>query len=175
MLCFFKLYHLSFSFFYKPQQNHSALVLHILIANFLSVCCFLLLGVNTFTFEDVNTLCVRRVFVWVIGRSKEPSFWFFHPRSTLTCRLHSGIVFHLRQNKQSINNVLLRSNRDDLVTGVTCIWILFCCPRQPKYEQTCNNCEHQKDRIRFYIVLLVKGLSQHSFGYRHWYVSRSAC
>lgn len=47
-----------------------------------------------FTFQDVNTLCVWRVFVWVIGRSEEPSFWFLHPRPTLTCGLHSGIVFH---------------------------------------------------------------------------------
>lgn len=49
---------------------------------------------NRFTFKDVNTLCVWGIFAWVIGRSEEASFWFLHPRSALTCGLHSGIVFH---------------------------------------------------------------------------------
>lgn len=56
------------------------------------------------TFKDVNTLCVWGVFVGIIGRSEEASFWFLHPRSTLTCRFHSRIVFHWnirsRRNKK---------------------------------------------------------------------------
>lgn len=54
-----------------------------------------------FTFKDVNTLCVWGIFVWVIGRSEEASFWFLHPRTALTCRFHSRVVFHWNiHNKQ---------------------------------------------------------------------------
>lgn len=49
---------------------------------------------RVFTFKDVNTLGVWGVLVWVIGGSEEASFWFLHPRSTLTGGLHPWVVFH---------------------------------------------------------------------------------
>ncbi len=47
-----------------------------------------------FTFNDVDAFSVWRIFVWIIGWGEEASLWFFHPGSTLPCRLHSWIVFH---------------------------------------------------------------------------------
>lgn len=47
-----------------------------------------------FTFNDVDAFSLWRIFVWVIGWGEEASLWFFHPGSTLPCRLHSWIVFH---------------------------------------------------------------------------------
>ena len=117
-----------------------------------------------FTFKDVNTLCVWGVFVWVVGRREEPSFRFLHPRSTLTCRLHSRVVFHW--NMRSIKDKEVKSEGLELWSRgwafreskmhdcgrwrFTCC-ILPCCPRQPKYEKTCNNCKTtKKQKIHFW-------------------------
>lgn len=117
-----------------------------------------------FTFKDVNTLCVWGVFVWVIGRSEEPSFWFLHPRSTLTCGLHSRIVFHWnthsekRREKWEIKALKGRMWRcaAAVVTEITCC-ILPCCPRQPKYEKTCNNCKNRETN-----TFLMEGCDMHA-------------
>lgn len=47
-----------------------------------------------YTFNDVDAFSLWGIFVWVIGWGEEASLWFFHPGSTLPCRLHSWIVFH---------------------------------------------------------------------------------
>lgn len=97
-----------------------------------------------FTFKDVNTLCVWGVFVGVIGRSEEPSFWFLYPCSTLTCRLHPWIVLHWNIWRKVIDNSFDQRISEQKRKAwlrwfrFTCC-ILLCCPRQPKYEKTCNN------------------------------------
>lgn len=46
------------------------------------------------TFNDVDAFSLWGIFVWVIGWGEKASLWFFHPGSTLPCRLYSWIVFH---------------------------------------------------------------------------------